>query len=163
MIRIRSVSSLAYAAWHVPLGWYGRSWVGLRIAAKRMPWSSLSASQNHSNLGHLTDATEEGYICNWSRWCPRLFTLSQASFLQTFRHYSVLQVDTPALVTTLHSRLSPRLIGARLLIQTRIKDAGIAIRHSRAYIISILQRPERGWRGWTPVYTYAKSQKINHF
>ena len=31
---------------------------------------------------------------------------------------------------------------------TRIKDAGIAIRHSRGYIISILQGLEVGWRGW---------------
>ena len=30
---------------------------------------------------------------------------------------------------------------------TRIKDAGIAIRHSRGYIISILQGLEMGWRG----------------
>ena len=30
---------------------------------------------------------------------------------------------------------------------TRIKDAGIAIRHSRGYIISILQGPEMGLRG----------------
>ena len=32
-------------------------------------------------------------------------------------------------------------------LSTRIKDACIAIRHSRAYIISILQGPETGWRG----------------
>ena len=31
---------------------------------------------------------------------------------------------------------------------TRIKDAGIAIRHSQGYIISILQGLEMGWRGW---------------
>ena len=31
-------------------------------------------------------------------------------------------------------------------LSTRIKDAGIAIRHSRGYIISILQGPEMGWR-----------------
>ena len=30
---------------------------------------------------------------------------------------------------------------------TRIKDAGIAIRHSRGYMISILQGPEMGRRG----------------
>ena len=30
---------------------------------------------------------------------------------------------------------------------TRIKDAGIAIRHSQGYIVSILQGPEMGWRG----------------
>ena len=36
---------------------------------------------------------------------------------------------------------------------TRIKDAGIAIRHSRGYIISILQGPEMGWRWWTPWLT----------
>ena len=39
---------------------------------------------------------------------------------------------------------------------TRIKDASIAIRHSRGYIISILQGPERGWRGWTPWLTLTK-------
>ena len=32
---------------------------------------------------------------------------------------------------------------------TRIKDAGIATRHSRGYIISILQGPEMGLREWT--------------
>ena len=32
-------------------------------------------------------------------------------------------------------------------LSTRIKDAGIAIRHSQGYIASILQGPEMGWRG----------------
>ena len=32
-------------------------------------------------------------------------------------------------------------------LSTRIKDAGITIRHSRGYIISILQGLEMGWRG----------------
>ena len=32
---------------------------------------------------------------------------------------------------------------------TRIKDAGIAICHSRKYSVSILKCPEIGWRGWT--------------
>ena len=32
---------------------------------------------------------------------------------------------------------------------TRIKDAGIAIRHSRRYTFPILQGLEMGWRGWT--------------
>ena len=32
---------------------------------------------------------------------------------------------------------------------TRIKDAGIAIRHSGGYIISILQGPEMDLREWT--------------
>merc|ERR1711965_190764 len=32
-------------------------------------------------------------------------------------------------------------------LSTRIKDAGIASRHSRGYIISILQGLETGWRG----------------
>ena len=31
---------------------------------------------------------------------------------------------------------------------TRIKDAGIAIRHSRGYTFSILQGPEMGLRHW---------------
>ena len=34
-------------------------------------------------------------------------------------------------------------------LSTRIKDAGIAIRHSRGYIISILQGLEMGWKGRT--------------
>ena len=38
---------------------------------------------------------------------------------------------------------------ALMPLSTRIKDAGIAIRHSRGYIISILQGLEMGWRGWT--------------
>ena len=33
------------------------------------------------------------------------------------------------------------------IFSTRIKDAGIAIRHSRGYIISILQGLEMGWKG----------------
>ena len=42
----------------------------------------------------------------------------------------------------------PRNIQKNLQIySTRIKDAGIAIRHSRGYIISILQGLEMGWRG----------------
>ena len=46
----------------------------------------------------------------------------------------------------------------RMLISTCIKDVGITIRHSRGYVISILQGPERGWRERTPgqdkVYTH---------
>ena len=34
---------------------------------------------------------------------------------------------------------------------TRIKDAGIAIRNPRGYIVSILRGPEMSWREWTPV------------
>ena len=41
-------------------------------------------------------------------------------------------------------------------LSTRIKDAGIAIRHSREYIVSILQGPEMGWRGWANVATHKK-------
>ena len=37
---------------------------------------------------------------------------------------------------------------AYLALSTRIKDAGIAIRHSRGYIISILQGPEMDLREW---------------
>ena len=33
-------------------------------------------------------------------------------------------------------------------LSTRIKDAGIAIRHSRGYIISILQGPGMNFRVW---------------
>ena len=36
----------------------------------------------------------------------------------------------------------------KIAFSTRIKDAGIAIRHSRGYIISILQGPEMSFRGW---------------
>ena len=38
-----------------------------------------------------------------------------------------------------------------VLLSTHIKDAdaGIAIRRSRGYIISVLQAPEMGWKGWT--------------
>ena len=39
---------------------------------------------------------------------------------------------------------------------TRIKDAGIAIRHSRGRILSILQAPEMSWRGWTSQGTDTK-------
>ena len=35
-----------------------------------------------------------------------------------------------------------------LPFSTRIKDAGIAIRHSQGYIISILQGPEMSLREW---------------
>ena len=36
-------------------------------------------------------------------------------------------------------------------LSTRIKDAGIAVRHSRGHITSILQGPEMRWRGWALV------------
>merc|ERR1711965_739649 len=45
-----------------------------------------------------------------------------------------------------HDTLSPPMLPSW---STRIEDAGIAIRHSRGYIISILQGPEMGLRGWT--------------
>ena len=48
---------------------------------------------------------------------------------------------------------------------TCIKDAGIAIRHSRGYTFlycrvqkSILQAPEMSWRGWTPGEADTKRQ-----
>ena len=37
----------------------------------------------------------------------------------------------------------------RTTLSTRIKDADIAIRHSRGYTFSILQGLEMGWRRWT--------------
>ena len=50
---------------------------------------------------------------------------------------------------------------------TRIKDAGIAIRHSRGYTFSILQGLEMGWRGWTSQGTDTKRKlclrKIHFF
>ena len=46
------------------------------------------------------------------------------------------------------------------LYSTRIKDAGIAIRHSRGYIISILQGPETDLREWTRCVDTQK--KENH-
>ena len=45
-------------------------------------------------------------------------------------------------------------------LASRIKDAGIAIRHSRRYIISILQGLEMAWRGLTAVPPPTKSYKI---
>ena len=44
-------------------------------------------------------------------------------------------------------------------LSTRMKDAGIAIRHSRGYIISTLQGLEMGWRGvWSRVSPYKMIQ-----
>ena len=45
-------------------------------------------------------------------------------------------------------------------LSTRIKDAGIAIRHSRGYIISILQGLETGWGGWAGLPPYKMIQFI---
>ena len=45
-------------------------------------------------------------------------------------------------------------------LTTHIKDAGIVIRRSQGYIMSILQGPERGWRGWISRYELTKSTKI---
>ena len=39
-----------------------------------------------------------------------------------------------------------------------IKDAGIAIRHSRGCIISILQGLEMGWRGWSRCVPHTKNK-----
>ena len=44
-------------------------------------------------------------------------------------------------------------------LSTRIKDAGIVIRHSRGYIISILQGLEMGWRGLAAGVSRRKSPK----
>ena len=41
-------------------------------------------------------------------------------------------------------------------LSSRIKDAGIEIRYLRGYIISVLQCPEMGWRGWANVATHKK-------
>ena len=45
---------------------------------------------------------------------------------------------------------------------TRIKDAGIAIRHSQGYIISILQGLEMGWRGWKRFAPVKKPTKLGN-
>ena len=42
---------------------------------------------------------------------------------------------------------------------TRIKDASIAIRHSRGYTSSILQRPEMDFREWTRCVDTQQKQK----
>ena len=43
---------------------------------------------------------------------------------------------------------------------TRIKDAGIAIRHSRGYIISILQGPEMDLREWNRWIREQKTENL---
>ena len=51
------------------------------------------------------------------------------------------------------------------VLSTRIKDVGVAIRHSRGYIISILQGLEMGWRGWeqsAPRQEITKTGKFTH-
>ena len=52
-------------------------------------------------------------------------------------------------------------------LSTRIKDAGIAIRHSQGYTFlycrvqkSILQAPEMSWRGWTSGVTSHKKEVV---
>ena len=50
-------------------------------------------------------------------------------------------------------------VGRAISLSTRIKDAGIAIRHSRGYIISILQGLEMGWKGRTCCVKGAKIKK----
>ena len=45
---------------------------------------------------------------------------------------------------------------SEVLLSTRIKDAGIAVRDSRGYTISILQGPEMGWRGGWREYNLTK-------
>ena len=52
--------------------------------------------------------------------------------------------------------LYPRL---ESLESTGIKDAGIAIRHSRGYIISIPQGPETDFREWTRCVDTQKNRK----
>ena len=44
------------------------------------------------------------------------------------------------------------------MLSTRIKDANVALRHSRGCSISTLQGPEKVWRGWTPVGTRHKRE-----
>ena len=46
---------------------------------------------------------------------------------------------------------------------TRIKDAGIAIRHSQGYIISILQGLEMGWRGLDQGFPSQEISKMDQF
>ena len=49
------------------------------------------------------------------------------------------------------------------ILSTRIKDAGITIRHSQGYIISILQGLEMGWRGWTWCVPSEEMVKMDDF
>ena len=53
-------------------------------------------------------------------------------------------------------------LAATVPSSTRIKDVGIAIRHSRGYIISIRQGPEMDSGGWSPLI-HTKSKKIGVF
>ena len=46
---------------------------------------------------------------------------------------------------------------------TRIKDAGIAIRHSRGYTFSILQALEMGWRDVGAVFHQVEPKKKTLF
>ena len=46
---------------------------------------------------------------------------------------------------------------------TRIKDAGIAIRHSRGYAFSILQGLEMGWKGWNRCVPSQEITLMNQF
>ena len=48
-----------------------------------------------------------------------------------------------------------------IFYSTRIKDAGVAIRHSRGYIISILQGPEMNLMEWNGCVHEHKNRKPN--
>ena len=45
------------------------------------------------------------------------------------------------------------------IIEKLLRHASIGIRHSRGHIVSRLQGPERGWRGWTQRSTQTKPKK----
>ena len=53
-----------------------------------------------------------------------------------------------------------RNFGEMHVSSTRIKDAGIAIRHLRGYMISILQGPEMDFREWKRCVSRQKNRLI---
>ena len=46
------------------------------------------------------------------------------------------------------------------VLSTRIKDAGIAIRHLQGHTISILQGLEMGWKGLAVVDTHTQKEVV---
>ena len=63
---------------------------------------------------------------------------------------------------TVYELPSPRQLEPRGL-STRIKDAGIANRHSRGYIISVVQALEMGLRGVTRCVHRQEIVKMDQF
>ena len=88
-------------------------------------------------------------------------------------HTSVIEIPQPQLtgaciqISPLCQTLSPLPTTTTALflpphehMSTRIKDAGMAIRHSRGYIISTLQGLQMGLREWTWCVPTAKNMLI---